>query len=75
MDIQSVQDMQAKHTKELDRLTNVMKGMELGYQDQLDKLRDDVERLKVLAIKHCPITHIDFNEICNIAKNLERDTE
>ena len=42
----SVEAMQAKHTKELDRLTNVMKGMELGYQDQIDKLREALEKLK-----------------------------
>ena len=67
MDIQSVQDMQAKHTKELDRLTNVMKGMELGYQDRIDKLRYDVER--ILPIAHHNIIQVE--DVLNLIDKLK----
>ena len=39
--------------------------------DEIKRLRESSERIMVLAIKHCPRTHHDYQEVLKLTEVLE----
>jgi len=54
-----------KNTRIIEEAINAM---QVKHQSELKKAQLISDRLLVLATKHCPITHHDFEEICLIAE-------